>query len=263
MIKHNKVEIIQLVTPNQFRDQIQGLRWRMNLTNRKMKGQYGKLKYSSWNFIQEILLFFINYFFSFLENVKKALQSILCSRKDPRPAFDSFPLKIVNTKHLHAFELDQDSFYEACDDHLQTDEPQETKIDSTPSVHTPIPCKIPDRYKPLILPPISHAFPKNHYLYLPRFDGECDNITVERHVLNFEYFLDLFELDEEVVSIRLFALSLQGKVKSWFKTLPDASISDFQQFIKVFLDRWLVRQNPFLIIEEYNQLKILPGETVQ
>ena len=52
-------------------------------------------------------------------------------------------------------------------------------------------------------------------------------------------------------------------MKSWFKALPDASISDFQQFVKVFLDRWVIRQNPFLIIEEYNQLKILPEETVK
>ena len=52
-------------------------------------------------------------------------------------------------------------------------------------------------------------------------------------------------------------------MKSWFKTLPNASISDFQQFVKVFLDRWVIGKNLFLIIEEYNQLKRLPGETVQ
>ena len=86
----------------------------------------------------------INYFFLFPENFKKALQSILCLRKDPRPAFDSFPLKIVNTKYLHAFDLDQDPSSESYDDRLQTDEPQETKADSTPSVHIPIPCKILD-----------------------------------------------------------------------------------------------------------------------
>ena len=80
---------------------------------------------------------------------------------------------------------------------------------------------------------------------------------------NVETFLDLFEVDDEDVSIRIFALSFQGQVKSWFKALPDANISDFQHFIKVFLDRWVIRQNPFLIIEEYNQLKRLPGETVQ
>ena len=80
---------------------------------------------------------------------------------------------------------------------------------------------------------------------------------------NVETFLNLFEVDNEDVSIRLFSLSLQGKVKSWFKTLPAASISYFQQFAKIFLDRWVVRQKPFLIIEEYNQLKRQPGETVQ
>jgi len=180
-----------------------------------------------WNFIQDIIFFVINYFFSFLENFKKDLQRILYSRKDPRPAFRSFHLKIVNTKCLHIFDLDQDSYSESYDDHLQTNERQDTNTDSTPFVYTPIPCKILDRYKPLILPPISHAFPKNHYLYLPRFDGECGNITVERLVLNFESFLDLFEVDEEDVSIRLFSLFLQGKVKSSLKTLPDLSISDF------------------------------------
>ena len=198
----------------------------MNSNNRDMKGQYGKIRYSSWNFIQDILFFVINYFFSFPENVKKALQSILYLRRDPRPAVDSFPLKIVNTKDLHAFELDQDPFSKFCDDHLQIDEPQKTKTDSIPVVHTPTPCKIPDRYKPLVLPSVLHAFPKNYDLYLPMFDGECKNVNAEQHVQNFENFLDLFEVDEEDVSIRLFALSLQAKVKSWFKTLPDASISD-------------------------------------
>jgi len=91
----------------------------MNSTSKNMKGQYGQIRYSSWNFIQDILFFVINYFFSFPENVKKALQSILCLRRDPWPAFDSVPLKIVNTKYLHAFELDQDHFSESYDEHLQ------------------------------------------------------------------------------------------------------------------------------------------------
>jgi len=167
-VRHRKAEIIHLVTLNQFQDQIQGLHWRMNLMYRNMKGQYGKIMYSSWNFIQDIMFFVINYFFSFPENVKKALRSILYLRKYLRPAFDSFPLKIVNTKYSDAFDLDQDPPFKSYDDCLQTNEPKETKTNSTTFVYTPIPYKIPDRYKPLILPPISHAFPKTHYLYLPR-----------------------------------------------------------------------------------------------
>ena len=74
------------------------------------------------------MFFVINYFLSFPKNVKKALQSILYLRKVPRPAFDSFPLKFVNTKELHAFELDQDPFSESCDDHLQNDEPKRPRL---------------------------------------------------------------------------------------------------------------------------------------
>ena len=217
-----------------------------------MKGQHGQIRYSSWNFIQDILFFVINYCFSFPKNVKKALQSILYLRRDPCPAVDSFPLNIVNTKDLHTFELDQDLSSKFCDDHLQIDESQETKTNSIPAVHTPTPCKIPYRYKPLVLPSVLHAFPKNYDLYLSRFDGESKNVNVEQHVQNVENFLDLFEVDQEDVSIRLFSLSLQGKVKSWFKTLPDVSISDFQQFVKVFLDRWMIEQNLFFILEQYN-----------
>ncbi len=126
MIRCRKAEIIHLAVPNHFRDQIQRLLWRMNPTNKKMKGRYGNIRYSSWNFVQDILFFVLDYFFSFLENVKKVLQSIVCLRRDPQPAVDSFPLKIVNTKDLHAFEIDQDPFFESCDDHIQTDETNKT-----------------------------------------------------------------------------------------------------------------------------------------
>ena len=71
---------------------------------------------------------------------------------------------------------------------------------------------------------------------MPRFDGECKNVNAEQHVQNVENFLDLYKIDEGDVSIRLFSLSLQGKVKSWFEALLDVSITDLQQFIKVFLD---------------------------
>ena len=169
--------------------------------------------------------------------------------------------KSVNTEF--PFDHGLLTFPTSYDDSLQSDEPKENKIDPVALVYTPTPYIVPDRYKPLVLPSVLHAFPKNYDLYLPRFDGECNNVNAEQHVHNVETFLDLFEVDDEDVGIRIFALSLQGQVKSWFKTLPDASISDFQQFIEVFLDRWVIKHNLFLIIEEYNQLKILPGETVQ
>ena len=58
------------------------------------------------------------------------------------------------------------------------------------------------------------------------------------------------------------SLSLQGKVKNWFKSLPATSISNFYQFVKKFLDRWVIMKNVFLILEEYDHLKRYSGETV-
>ena len=63
--------------------------------------------------------------------------------------------------------------------------------------------------------------------------------------------------------MRFFSLSLQGEVRTWFKALPEASISNLQQLFKLFLDRWMVKVNFPALIEEYNQLKRIPNESVQ
>jgi hypothetical protein len=122
--------------------------------------------------------------------------------------------------------------------------------------------KFPDRYQPLDLPPILHDLPVNYINNLPRFDGENGKITAEKHIQNLEDFLDLYEVEDDDVCIRMFSLSLGGKVKDWFKNLPAASIRNFNQFMQVFLDRWVVMRNVFLLLEEYDHLKRKPGETI-
>ena len=224
-----------------------------------MEGSYTKFRYLKWNGIQDLICFLVNYFFAGLEAVLKVFQSLLYEKGHQN--LHSTYSKSVNVEF--PFDPGLLTFPTYYDDSLQSDEPKENKTDPAALVHTPTPCKIPDRYKPLVLPSVLHAFPANYDLYLPRFDGECNNVNAEQHVQNVETFLDLFEVDDEDVSIRLFALSLKGQVKSWFKALPYASITDFQQFVKIFLDRWMIGQNFLLIIEEYNQLKRMPGETVQ
>jgi hypothetical protein len=135
----------------------------------------------------------------------------------------------------------------------------EIPVSYKPLALPPIPAKIPDRYKPLDLPPILHDLPANYSNNLPRFDGENVKITAEKHIQSLEDFLDLFEVEDDDVYIKMFALSLQGKVKNWFESLPAASINNFHQFTQVFLDRWVILGNVFLILEEYDHFEKTVG----
>jgi hypothetical protein len=76
-------------------------------------------------------------------------------------------------------------------------------------------------------------------------------------------YLDLQEVDEVDVQMRLFSQSLTGDAKKWFKALPAASIPDLVAFQRSFLDRWEVNKNPLQILSEYENIKRNQGETVQ
>ena len=50
--------------------------------------------------------------------------------------------------------------------------------------------------------------------------------------------IDLEEVDYEDVKMRLFAQSLSGEEKKWFRDFPARSILTFQAFQTAFLERW-------------------------
>ena len=85
------------------------------------------------------------------------------------------------------------------------------------------------KFSPLRLPAILHDLPQNYSQRISLFDGE-GGITTKQHVEKFEYFVDLEEVDYVDVKMRLFAQSLSGEAKKWFKDLPVASILTFQDF---------------------------------
>jgi hypothetical protein len=70
-------------------------------------------------------------------------------------------------------------------------------------------------------------------------------------------------VDETDVQMRLYAQSLTGEAKKWFKYLRPASIYDLVAFHKRFLDRWEVKQNSLQILSEYEIIKRNQGETMQ
>ena len=69
---------------------------------------------------------------------------------------------------------------------------------------------------PLRLPQILHDFPTKQYKYLPKFDRESEDLTTEKHLQDFEYFLDLFEIEHDDVCMKYFSQSFHGNVDFFF-----------------------------------------------
>jgi ribonuclease HI len=118
------------------------------------------------------------------------------------------------------------------------------------------------RYAPLVMAAPLHAMPQDYQTRLPQFDA-TGPLNAQQHVDKMNDYLDLQEVDEVDVQMRLFAQSLTGEVKKWFKALPAASITDLAAFQRSFLDRWGVKKDPLQILSEYENIKRNQGESVQ
>jgi hypothetical protein len=118
------------------------------------------------------------------------------------------------------------------------------------------------RYTLLVLAPPLHVMPQDYQTSLPQFDA-TGTLNAQQHVDKMNDYLDLQEVDEVDVQMRLFTQSLTGDVKKWFKALPAASIPDLVMFQRSFLDRWEVKKNPLQIPSEYENIKRNQGESVQ
>jgi hypothetical protein len=125
--------------------------------------------------------------------------------------------------------------------------------------HSPI---MVARYAPLMLAAPFHAMPQDYQTRLPKYDN-IGSINAQQHVDKMNDYFDLQEVDEIDVQVILFAKSLTGKVKKWFKALRLALINDLVAFHRIFLDRWEVKKNPLQILLEYENIKRNQGETVQ
>ena len=97
-------------------------------------------------------------------------------------------------------------------------------------------------YAPLILLVNLNDMPDNYDSKIKQFGAEDINST-QQHIDWCKYFYDLTEVDEEDVQLRLFAQSLKGEVKNWFRALAPRSIPDFRRFETVFLEKWEEKKN--------------------
>jgi hypothetical protein len=118
------------------------------------------------------------------------------------------------------------------------------------------------RFSPLALPAQLHDLPQNYNQRIKLYDVE-GNASAQKHLDWFNDFVDLEEVDYEDAKMRLFAQSLSGEVRKWFKSLPATSIPNFASFETLFLARWGDKKNPLQLLTQYNNIKRSPNETVQ
>ena len=99
------------------------------------------------------------------------------------------------------------------------------------------------RFSPLALPTILHDLPHNYAQRISLYDGD-GNFTTRQHADRFDDFIDLEEVDDDDIKIRLFAQSFSGEENKWFRYLPSRLISTFESFRNAFLERWDDKESP-------------------
>jgi hypothetical protein len=118
------------------------------------------------------------------------------------------------------------------------------------------------RFAPLILSAQLHDLPQNYSQRIRLYDTE-GNVSAEKHLDWFNNFVDLEEVDYADAKMRLFAQSLSGDIRKWFKALPPAGIRDFAAFERSFLNKWGDKKNPLQLLTQYNNMKKALEEMVQ
>ena len=117
-------------------------------------------------------------------------------------------------------------------------------------------------FAPLVLPAQLHDLPLGYSQRIKTYGAEGD-VATQQHVIRFNDFFDLEEVDHEDGKIRLFSQSLIGEVKEWFRGLPARSIHSFQEFETIFLGKWERKKNSLHLLTQYNNLRRAPNESVQ
>ena len=100
-----------------------------------------------------------------------------------------------------------------------------------------------NRYAPLVLPAPLGAMSQDYENKIVQFDGIGPYIA-QQHTRKMTNYFELHEIDIGDVHMRLFAQTLAGDVRTWFRALPANSIDTLDIFYQQFLNRWENRKNP-------------------
>ena len=118
------------------------------------------------------------------------------------------------------------------------------------------------KFSPLVLPQQLHDLPHDYGQHVKKLNGE-DEVSAQQHLVWFDDYCDIENMDDEDIKMRLFALSFSGDVKQWLRSLTNLSIRTFQEFETLFLRKWEKKKNTLQLITQYNSMKRNPVETIQ
>jgi hypothetical protein len=121
--------------------------------------------------------------------------------------------------------------------------------------------KVAARYAPLVLPVPLHDLPENYIKNLPKFTGEGD-LTATEHINFFDQFTDILGIEHEDVYSRLLVQTFEGQVRTWFRSLPAASILSYDALEDAFLRQWGERKDHLYYLTEFGSLRKKNSETV-
>ncbi len=87
------------------------------------------------------------------------------------------------------------------------------------------------------MPANLHDMPADYQSKIPMFDATPQSITAQQHIDKMTTFFDLYELDEEDVTMRFFVQTFAREVRKWFRGLAAGSITSLDVLQRQFLDR--------------------------
>jgi hypothetical protein len=70
------------------------------------------------------------------------------------------------------------------------------------------------------------------------------------------------EVEHEDVAMKLLASSLIEDAQRWFRGLPDNHIASYEDFSKLFKNRWTMKKDNGMLVAQFNQIKKKENEIV-
>lgn len=77
----------------------------------------------------------------------------------------------------------------------------------------------------------------------------------QSHIEAFNYFSHILEVDQLDVVMKIFVQCLEGEARMWFKDLPNASITTWEELENAFTHKWGEKRDHEYLLTEFNALR--------